>query len=105
MKIIKEGSKKPWWVGKEVDCNVCGAKYQLELEDGALINTLSKFSDNDVTLKCANCGGDVRITNNEKLPVPPKGGTGETTPAKEGVSVGGGLAPNSSWGFLNNILK
>lgn len=105
MKVIKEGSKNPWWVGKEVECGVCGAKYQLELEDGSLINALSKFSDDNITLTCSNCGGSVKLNKEEKISQPPEGGTEGVAPVKEGVNVGGGLAPNSSWGFLNNILK
>ena len=31
MKILKEGNK--WWVGKEVDCPTCDAKFVIEKAD------------------------------------------------------------------------
>ncbi len=127
MKKIKDGNNSLWWVGKEMTCPVCGAIFQLEQNDGTWINMQVNFNLKSISALCAECGGNMVLNAPEKaLPVPTEsvGGTGEKLPdpppppptrkqradgspipEKVGVSTGPNLAPGSSWGFLNDVLK
>lgn len=115
MKKIKDGNKPLWWDGKEVVCPSCGATYQLDQTDGAWINMQLQFNVKKLACQCEGCGGHMAIDVPQVEEVLPEvngtvGGTGATPltkiqPQKEGVPIGPGLSPNSSWGFLNNVLK
>lgn len=123
MKKIKDGDNTLWWVGKEIKCPVCGAVFQLEKDDGVWVNMQTDFGMKDISSSCAECGGNMVLSAPEEaLPVPtePVGGTGEVPPPpptrkqnafgapipeKKGVSTGPNLAPGSTWGFLNDVMK
>ena len=109
MKKIKDGAKPLWWVGQEVTCPSCGAVYKLDETDGGWIHMQNQFNVKKLACQCEGCGGHMTIEIPKvEEPLPEVNGTVGGTPVqplKEGVPVGPGISPNSSWGFLNKALN
>jgi len=114
MKKIKDGDNTLWWVGKEMKCPVCGAVFQLEQNDGTWINMQTNFGMKNISSQCGECGGHMVLSAPEEAPPPPpppppptrkQRADGSPISEKVGVSTGPNLAPGSTWGFLNDVMK
>lgn len=53
MKIIQEGSKKPWWVGLHVECACCGQV--VEFEEGDLASSIIQNMGDKISYWCRKC--------------------------------------------------
>ncbi len=70
MKTIRSG--RPFWVGVEVSCSLCGRAAVLEAEDSMKVQTtqigapVGRVMTCEVSVSC-NCGDDERMTHQCKV--------------------------------------
>ena len=56
MKIIKEGNKTAKWLGKQIECSVCGQTVELEPGDAYHSNIALSHDNKHIQYFCSNCG-------------------------------------------------
>ena len=114
MKTIKIGVVNAWWIGKKITCASCGSEFELDENDKDIINNQAKFDFPEILFECSICGKCIKVPNEEReeLPQPPpppptrkQNASGAPILEKKGVSTGPNLAPDSTWGFLNDVMK
>lgn len=52
MKILRDAMVKPWWLGQQVDCQMCGCIFELEFKDRP---TREYRHGREVVFECPKC--------------------------------------------------
>lgn len=61
MKIIREGAKPKWWVGKQITCSQCCCTFELEPADTVKEYRLIAAKLIQIYVSCPHCGQECRL--------------------------------------------